>query len=315
AMPDREYWQFHDRAIGKKLQSKLAMLEQTLERLSASEARYRGMFEHNSAVMLLIDPTDGCIADANPAAGSSVPGAQCLPSRHRLSSGEIRDVEVYSGPISAGGHGLVYCIVHDVTERRKAEEQVRSYLERLEAAMMSTIDAVRVMSELRDPHTSIHEQRVSDLAAGIALEIGLSSEQARQIRVIGLVHDIGKVTIPAEILSRPGPLTELEFALVKHHAEQGYEILKRVDFQWPVAEAIRQHHERMDGSGYPRGLRGEEILLKARIIAVADVVEAMSMHRPYRPGWGTGAALEEISSGAGTAYDPRAVQACLTLFG
>ena len=167
--------------------------------------------------------------------------------------------------------------------------------------------------ETRDPYTAGHQTRSADLSRAIATEMGLSKEKIDGIRMAGSIHDIGKLSIPAEILSRPSKLSELEFSLVKEHAQRGYEILKKVESPWPLAEMVYQHHERMDGSGYPRNLKGEEILMEARILAVADVVEAMASHRPYRPALGMQAALEEIAKNRDTLYDPEVVAACLRL--
>jgi HD-GYP domain-containing protein (c-di-GMP phosphodiesterase class II) len=155
---------------------------------------------------------------------------------------------------------------------------------------------------------------VGELAAAIGTELGLTEHQVTGLRVAGGVHDVGKIAVPAEILSKPTRLSSAEFAIVKTHAQQGYEILKDIDFPWPVAETVWQHHERLDGSGYPRGLRGDEISLEARIMAVADVVESMSTHRPYRPALGVKAAVAELESKAGSLYDPVVVAACVRLF-
>ena len=167
--------------------------------------------------------------------------------------------------------------------------------ERLQKILAGTIRALATTVETRDPYTAGHQQRVSKLACAIAENIELSKEQVEGVRLAGIVHDIGKISIPAEILSAPRRLTDVEFALIKSHARIGHEILRDIDFSAPVAEIVLQHHERMDGSGYPRGLKGDEILLEARIMAVADVVEAMASHRPYRPALGIDKALEEIS--------------------
>jgi HD-GYP domain-containing protein (c-di-GMP phosphodiesterase class II) len=153
-----------------------------------------------------------------------------------------------------------------------------------------------------------------DLAAAIGRELGLDEQRITGLRIAGHVHDVGKVTIPAEILSKPGKLSAAEYAIVKTHAENGYDILKSIDFPWPVAETVLQHHERLDGSGYPRGLKGDEILLEARILAVADTIESMSTHRPYRPALGIGEALQEILAHAGSRYDPQVVAATQRLF-
>ena len=148
----------------------------------------------------------------------------------------------------------------------------------------------------------------------IAGEMGLPEDQARGIFLAGLIHDIGKINVPAEILSKPGKLTELQYQLIQAHAEASYDIVKGVDFPWPIAETVRQHHERLDGSGYPRGLSGDAILPEAKILAVADVVEAMMSHRPYRPARGIEAALAEVEKGKGSLYDTAAVDACVALF-
>jgi len=198
--------------------------------------------------------------------------------------------------------------------RDRSEKQAQNYLTQLESALMSTVEVATTLSELRDPYTAGHERRVGKIAAAIGAELGLDAHQQEGLRVAGYLHDIGKITIPAEILSKPGKLSRLEFQLIQAHAQSSYEVLKNVKFPWPVAEVALQHHERMDGSGYPRGLRGESILLEARILAVADVVEAMSSYRPYRPGLGIEAALTEIERGSGSGYDKAVAEACLRLF-
>jgi PAS domain S-box-containing protein len=208
----------------------------------------------------------------------------------------------------------IIAVAQDITEKERAEEEVRRYVARLEQAMKSTISVVSTIGELRDPYTHGHEHRVGELAAAIAGELALAPERVEGIRIAGYLHDIGKIAVPAEILAKPTSLNKAELALVKEHAQRSYEILKGVDFPWPVAIAARQHHERMDGSGYPQGLKDDEIILEARILAVADVVEAISSHRPYRPGLGIAAALKEIEDKRGRWFDPRVVDACLKLF-
>jgi HD-GYP domain-containing protein (c-di-GMP phosphodiesterase class II) len=168
--------------------------------------------------------------------------------------------------------------------------------------------------EVRDPYTAGHQIRSSDLARAIATEMDLPQEKVDGIRMAGSIHDIGKLSIPAEILSKPAKLTNIEFSLIKEHSQKGYEMLKDVESPWPLAEIVYQHHERMDGSGYPRNLIGDEILVEARILAVADVVESMASHRPYRPALGLNAALAEIENNKGTLYDAAAVDVCLRLF-
>jgi hypothetical protein len=187
-------------------------------------------------------------------------------------------------------------------------------LKRLEQSMEKTIEAIAATVEMRDRYTAGHEQRVARIATAIATDMGLPADKAQGIRLASIVHDLGKIGIPAEILSKPGKLSRNEYELIKEHPQIGYDILKGVDFPWPIAQAILQHHERMDGSGYPNGLKGEAILLDARIIAVADVVEAMTSHRPFRTALGLEAALAEIEKGRGRLYDPAAVDSCLKLF-
>lgn len=208
----------------------------------------------------------------------------------------------------------VSIFARDVTERKRAESDVRSHLAQIERMLESTIDSFSTLVELRDPYTAGHERRVGILAVAIAAEMGLDAELQRGLRLAGAVHDVGKIAVPAEILAKPTRLSEIEFNMIQMHAQLGFDVLREIDSPWPIAEIARQHHERMDGSGYPRGLRGDEILLEARIIAVADVVEAISSHRPYRPGLGIDAALLEIERNSGTLYDPEVAAACLRLF-
>jgi PAS domain S-box-containing protein len=187
-------------------------------------------------------------------------------------------------------------------------------VQRLNSAMMHTIEAVSIALEKRDPYTAGHQKRVSSLSAAIASEMGYSDERIEGIRLGSMVHDIGKISVPAEILNRPGKLSKDEFGIIKAHPEAGYDILKGVDFPWPIAQMTLQHHERVDGSGYPQGLKGDEIVAEARILAVADVVEAITSHRPYRASLGLDTALGEIERGRGSAYDAEVVDACLRLF-
>ncbi len=180
--------------------------------------------------------------------------------------------------------------------------------------MGRTIHAIASTIETREPYTAGHQQRVTHLAWAIAKEMGLSEKRIDGIRTAGLIHDLGKICVPAEILGKPGLMTEAEFSVVKTHPEVGYNILKTIDFPCSVAQIVLQHHERMDGSGYPKGLSGREILLEARILAVADVVEAIALHRPYRPALGLQKALQEISQNRGILYDVEVVNVCLRLF-
>jgi len=214
----------------------------------------------------------------------------------------------------ADGGTLWHGIISDITERKKTEADLNETLESLRKAVGTTIQVMVSAVEVRDPYTAGHQTRSANLAQAIATEMGLPQDIIDGIILAGSIHDIGKLSIPAEILSKPTKLSEIEFPLIKEHARRGFEILKDVESSWPLAEIVLQHHERMDGSGYPKGLKGEEIIMEARILAVADVVESMASHRPYRPALGLDAALAEIENNKGTLYDVDAVDACLRLF-
>jgi putative nucleotidyltransferase with HDIG domain len=201
----------------------------------------------------------------------------------------------------------------DIARRENAEAEVQSSLNKLRSAMGGVVQAMALTVERRDPYTAGHQRRVSDLARGVAAEMALTAHQIDGIRMAGLIHDLGKICVPAEILSKPGQLTEIEHTLIKDHPQVGYEILKEIEFPWPVAQIVLQHHERIDGSGYPVGLSGDDIIIEAKTLAVADVVEAMASHRPYRPTLGRDMALEEISQNRGVLYDPDVVDACMKL--
>ena len=202
----------------------------------------------------------------------------------------------------------------DITERKKTEETLKETLESLRKSIATTIQVLGTASEIRDPYTSGHQLRVANIACAIAKEMGLPQDKIEGIQMAGSIHDIGKLSIPAETLSKPTKLTEIEFSMIKKHAQSGYEILKDVESPWPLAQIVYQHHERMNGLGYPRNLKGYEIILEARIMAVADVVETMASYRPYRPTLGIEAALEEIEKNKGILYDAAVADACLRLF-
>ena len=202
----------------------------------------------------------------------------------------------------------------DITANKRAEKDLQESFVSLRKALDGIIQAVALTVEKRDPYTAGHQRRVADLARAIASKMGLSKIQINGIRIAGSIHDLGKICVPADILSKPGRLTEHEFGIIKAHPEVGYDILKSIQFPWPVAQTILQHHERLDGSGYPAELKGNDIITEARIVAVSDVVEAMSSHRPYRPALGIDMALDEIEKGRGATYDPDAVDACINLF-
>lgn len=202
----------------------------------------------------------------------------------------------------------------DVTSKKLAEAELKHSVNSLRKAIGGMIETLTSIVETRDPYTSGHQSRVSDLASAIATELKMEKDSIEGIRIAGIIHDIGKIAIPTELLSKPGKLVDIEFALIKTHPDVGYNLLKKIEFPWPIATIVHQHHERIDGSGYPKGIKKDEILKESCILAVADVVEAMASHRPYRAALGLEKALEEIESGKGILYDPEVVEACITLF-
>jgi PAS domain S-box-containing protein/putative nucleotidyltransferase with HDIG domain len=312
--------------------------------LMESEERYRRLFETASDGIVLLEKREGKITHANPATEKMVGYTKKESIGHKLRDiGVLLDMGDFqmlmqnlnrSGIINyndvlietkTGQHiradiylvdraTLVQCNIRDITDRKQAEEELRQTLERLRQAVGATIQVLVSAVEARDPYTAGHQSRSAALAGAIAAEMGLSQEKIEGIRIAGSIHDIGKLSIPAEILSKPTKLSKSEFSLIKEHARHGYEILKEVKSPWALAEIVYQHHERMDGSGYPRNLKGNDILMEARIMAVADVVESMASYRPYRPALGIEAALNEIEKNRGIMYDDAVVDTCLRLF-
>ncbi|MFY9329716.1 MAG: PAS domain S-box protein [Georgfuchsia sp.] len=316
--------------------------------LRAAEEQFRGLVEQSIAGIYIIQ--DGKFAYVNPrfaeirgfSTAEELIGLDPLPmvaEKDRstikeinlsLLAGEKRDVNfsftalrkdgscievgVHSSRASYHGRPAIIGLQQDISEKKRAEEAIQHYITQLKTAFMSTVEVATVLSELRDPYTAGHERRVGEIAVAIGTEFGLDTQRLEGLMVAGYLHDIGKIIIPSEILSKPGKLGTIEYQLIQGHVQASYDVLKSVEWPWPVAEAVLQHHERMDGSGYPQGLKGDEILLEARILAVADVVEAMSSHRPYRSGLGIEAALAEIEHGRGSSYDVAIVDACLRLF-
>ncbi len=207
-----------------------------------------------------------------------------------------------------------YTIFQDISLQAANEKRIGSIIRELNRTVAAlkksweqTVLVLAAITEVRDPYTSGHQRRVACLAAAIAGELGMDRKKVRQVELAAMIHDIGKIEIPSEILSKPGRLSDIEYRLIQTHPAAGHRILQTIEVPWALAEIIHQHHERMDGSGYPRGLSGSEILMEARIIAVADTVEAMSSHRPYRAGKGIEAALDEVTLQRGKKFDPRCV--------
>jgi PAS domain S-box-containing protein len=258
--------------------------------------------------------------------GTACPAALCPCEEVRLTNKPITRemfepnlgifLEVTMSPIF-DVHGAITALVHiakNITDRKQAEEKLVETAEKLRKSLAGTLQVMSNTAEIRDPYTAGHQRRVSILAHSIAQEMGLSETTTNIIRMAGSIHDIGKISVPAEILSRPSRLPELETGLIRVHPQAGYDILKDSELPYPVAEIVLQHHERLDGSGYPQGFKGDQILLEAQIISVADVVEAMASHRPYRPALGIDEALEEIEKNKEILYNAEAVWTCLRLF-
>jgi PAS domain S-box-containing protein/putative nucleotidyltransferase with HDIG domain len=241
---------------------------------------------------------------------------QVEPAEFRLlrKDGTSIYVRSFSRVLAENGQVSLTGVLSDITERKRAEDELRESHGKLAKTFEQTVESLASIAEMRDPYTAGHQVRVAKLARAIASELGMSDEQVEAIRTAALLHDIGKIIVPSEILNKPGKLNALERSFVEAHAQASYEILKTIEFEFPIAEIILQHHEKLDGSGFPRGLSGDSILKEARVLVVADVIEAMASHRPYRPALPLKTALEEISSHRGTLYDADVVDVCLRLF-
>ena len=212
-------------------------------------------------------------------------------------------VQLLSVPVTIDGPPAIQSVLLDITHLTEMADA-------LQRACIDTVEAMARLAETRDPYTAGHQARVSKIATAMAEHMGLPDASVQAVRIAAIVHDIGKINIPVEILSKPGRLSNVEFALVQTHVERGYEILRPIEFPWPIADLVRQHHERLDGSGYPQGLIGDEILFESRILAVADTIEAVASDRPYRAALGIDAALRVIRDGSGTIFDAACVEAC-----
>jgi PAS domain S-box-containing protein/putative nucleotidyltransferase with HDIG domain len=245
-------------------------------------------------------------------AGENIPALSETYLKHK--DGRVVYVELNAGIIQHEGRPADLIVARDISGRKRAEQELKRALEKLRKAMGATIQAITLTVETRDPCTAGHQRRVADLARSIADQMGLDKEKIEALRVAASIHDLGKISIPSEILSKPGRLSEREFDLVKTHSQVGYDILKKIEFPWPIAKIVLEHHERMNGTGYPQGLKDGYIMREARILGVADVVEAMVSLRPYRMAHKLEEALEEISNNRGVLYDPEVVDSCLSLF-
>jgi PAS domain S-box-containing protein len=321
------------------------------ESMRKSEARYQAMLESVDAHMTLVD-RDLKILWANEKAkkifGHDIVGKSCCAAlygkkelcsdasscltrqaflngstvkRHSLKMKAQDGAGMYfegtARVVSWDNEGkpsVVVKIYKDITGRKLAEKELRQNMKQMRKNLDGTIQAIARTVETRDAYTAGHQRRATEIAGAVAYEMGLPKRLIDGIRMAGVIHDLGKISVPAEILSKPGQINESEFALIKQHPQAGYEILQGIDFNWPVADIVLQHHERLNGSGYPYGLKGDEILLEARILGVADVIEAMASHRPYRPALGIDDAFEEITMKRGILYDPEVVDASIDLF-
>ncbi|MCG6534030.1 MAG: PAS domain S-box protein [Syntrophales bacterium LBB04] len=318
-----------------------------LEALRESEERYRNLFEDTKDAVL-IWTAEGKILGVNQATletfgadiedmtGSDI--AEIYDDSRDLAQfqekldreGAVRGYELHLKKKAGGRLDCLFTatvrkakdgtilgyqgVVRDVTELKRNENKLKQTLDKLHKSMGGITQAMSTIVESRDPYTAGHQTRVAALARAIAQEMGLTEDHIDAVRMAGTLHDIGKIAVPAEILTNPGRLTKNAFEIIKDHPQTGHDILQGIEFPWPVADIILQHHEHMDGSGYPQGLTGENILMESRIISVADVVESMASHRPYRPGLGIDAALEEIEKKKNIYYDTAVVTTCLTLF-
>jgi len=316
-------------------------IKEAEEKVRESEEHYRSLFE-NSLDGIYRTTLGGKYIDANPALvkmlgydskdellAIDIPtklyarkkDRQGPSKRNRIfetqlkkRDGSIIDVGISSRVICKDSKPVYYeGIVRDITRRKIAEKKLKESYKKLHKALNDIINILASIVEARDPYTSGHQKRVASLAIAISEELGLDKDRIEAIGIATLIHDIGKINIPASILARPGKLSKIEYDMIKTHPQLGYDMISGVEFPWPIADIILQHHERNDGSGYPKGLKDKDIILEAKILAVADVVEAMASYRPYRPPLGMDKALKEIKQGRGKLYDPKVVDACTKL--
>ncbi len=318
--------------------------------LERSEARYRNLADSLPQVVFEVDEK-GVVIFANAQAFATfgyspedfekgLGAMEMLIEEDRERAWEIVTQELASGKERSGDHYtalrkdgthfpvMIYAtpifqdqkfsgfrgILIDMTDIKGMERELQNSLDKLRGTIESVVQAMALTVEAKDPYTAGHQRKVAALAQAIAREMDLPLDRVEGLRMAGMIHDLGKISVPSEILSKPNRLTDLEYQLIKVHSQAGYDILKEIDFPWPIAQMVLQHHERLDGSGYPTGLKAQDILLEVRILMVADVVEAMASHRPYRPAEGIEKALEEISQGQGRLYDSEVVEACVRLF-
>jgi PAS domain S-box-containing protein/putative nucleotidyltransferase with HDIG domain len=316
--------------------------------LIESELRYRRLFESAQDGILILDYKTGLIQDANPfitnllgykreelvgkelwEIGAMLDKSAALAAYTVLKDkgyiryddlplktkdGAIINVEFVSNAYHVNGDQVMQCNIRDISARKKAEKDLLEYQQSVSLSMNEMVETLANLIVARDPYTGGHQQRVANLSVAIAGELGLSIHDIEGIRMAAMVHDIGKITIPSEILNKTIPLTNIELAMMRNHVQAGYDMLKHIHFPWNIKQIILEHHERLDGSGYPNGLKGESISQEARIIAVADTMEAAASNRAYREGKSIAVALDELVAGSGISFDEKVVNACLKLF-
>jgi PAS domain S-box-containing protein/putative nucleotidyltransferase with HDIG domain len=314
----------------------------------ASELRYRRLFETAQDGILILNFTTGKIEDANPflttilgytheelvgkrlwEIGAIVDKKSSLEAFAVLQdkgyiryedlplmtkSGDIINVEFVSNAYDVNGDRVIQCNIRDITQRKQTDRQLLEYQHLVALGMSEIVDVLSAMIEERDPYTAGHQSRVAHLSVAMATEMQLMPHNIEGIRLSALVHDIGKFSIPAQVLMKPTQLNAFEIAMLKNHVQAGYDVLKHIHFPWPVAQIVLQHHERIDGTGYPNGLKGDSISDDARILAVADTVDAMAGARPYRTAFTIDEALDTLLAGAGTIYDTKVVDVCVRVF-
>ena len=313
----------------KRLRKAVESRRQTEKALHTSEINFSSMIYANADGILILDE-NAVVRFMNPAAesffGTKAEHFVGQTFEHLISPEKATELDITIGDGKSmvaemrvmetdwKGQKAYLASLRDITARKGMQQQLQFGLDHIKKVMDETIRAMALAVEMRDPYTSGHQHRVAELAQAIAEEIDLPAEDVEGVYMAASIHDIGKISLPAEILSKPVRLTQIERQMIQAHSKVGYEILKGIDFSWPIAQILLQHHERMDGSGYPNGLGGKEILIGARIVGVSDVVETMASHRPYRPSIGLDKALEEVFDNRGRLYDKQVVSACLKLF-
>ena len=313
----------------KQLRKEIETRQETEKALHMSEANFRNMIYNNADGVLILDE-NSFVKFMNPAAeaifGTKAEHFVGRPFEHLIIPGKPTELDITIGDSKSivvemrvmetewKKKKAYLASLRDITNRKRMQQRLQDSLDNLKEVMDETIRAMALAVEMRDPYTSGHQHRVAQLAQAIAAEINLPADAVEGVYMAASIHDIGKISLPAEILSKPVKLNEIERKMIQAHSKVGYDILNGIDFSWPIAQIVLQHHERLDGSGYPHGLGGNEILIEARIVGVADVVETMASHRPYRPSLGVEKALAEIFKNKGSLYDERVVNACLLLF-